>query len=93
MAEQATPLDELLEFPLMAAIFGRRSRRFGMGMSILAKMNRDETILAVKSPARLSPRYLRTKSSSAKLGRVIAMVAQSPFALILATRLSSRALR
>lgn len=28
------PLDHLLEYPLMAAIFGRRSRRFGRGMEI-----------------------------------------------------------
>jgi hypothetical protein len=34
MTEQTRPLDELLAFPLMEAIFGRRSRRFGLGMSI-----------------------------------------------------------
>jgi hypothetical protein len=28
------PLEELLSFPLLAAIFGRRSRRFGMGMTL-----------------------------------------------------------
>ena len=27
-------LGELLEFPLLKAMFGRRSRRFGMGMTI-----------------------------------------------------------
>jgi hypothetical protein len=29
-----TALDELFEFPQMSAIFGRRSRRFGLGLSI-----------------------------------------------------------
>ena len=28
------PLQELLQFPLMQALFGRRSRRFGLGMEI-----------------------------------------------------------
>jgi hypothetical protein len=28
------PLKDLLEFPLLAAIYGRRSRRFGLGMAI-----------------------------------------------------------
>lgn len=30
----ALPLADLLEFPLMAALFGRRARRFGLGMEI-----------------------------------------------------------
>ncbi|MGY6706694.1 MAG: hypothetical protein ACXIVF_00075 [Rhizobiaceae bacterium] len=29
-----SPLDHLLRYPLMSAIFGRRARRFGMGMEI-----------------------------------------------------------
>lgn len=34
MSEQAAPLDDLFEYPLLRAIFGRRSRRFGLGMEI-----------------------------------------------------------
>jgi hypothetical protein len=34
MTIQANPLTELSHFPLMHAIFGRRSRRFGLGMEI-----------------------------------------------------------
>lgn len=34
MADQGTPLKALLEFPLLQALFGRRSRRFGLGMEI-----------------------------------------------------------
>ena len=33
-ATPADPVRDLLDFPLLEAIFGRRSRRFGMGMSI-----------------------------------------------------------
>ena len=29
-------LDNLLRYPLMSAIFGRRARRFGMGMEIVS---------------------------------------------------------
>jgi len=34
MKEPTGPLDELRSFPLMHALFGRRARRFGMGMRI-----------------------------------------------------------
>lgn len=34
MEELAKPVRELLEFPLTTALFGRRSRRFGLGMEI-----------------------------------------------------------
>jgi hypothetical protein len=34
MSEQSKSLHDLLEYPLMQAIFGRRSRRFGLGMQI-----------------------------------------------------------
>jgi hypothetical protein len=34
MSDRSNPLTELLEFPLMQAIFGRRARRFGLGMEI-----------------------------------------------------------
>ncbi len=34
MADQRTHLEMLLEFPLMHALFGRRARRFGLGMEI-----------------------------------------------------------
>jgi hypothetical protein len=34
VATDARPMTELLGFPLMEAIFGRRSRRFGLGMEI-----------------------------------------------------------
>src|SRR3989304_2516196 len=34
MTNRPTRLETLLEFPLMQAIFGRRSRRFGLGMEI-----------------------------------------------------------
>lgn len=34
MATQLNPMSEMLEFPLMQAIFGRRARRFGLGMEI-----------------------------------------------------------
>jgi hypothetical protein len=34
MTNRSTPLEELLEFPLMQALFGRRARRFGTGMEI-----------------------------------------------------------
>jgi hypothetical protein len=44
----ATALQELLNFPLIAAIFGRRSRRFGLGMEIpsgpLAFKSRHEPV-------------------------------------------------
>ncbi len=44
----STPLQELLNFPLIAAIFGRRSRRFGLGMEIpsgpLAFKSRHEPV-------------------------------------------------
>lgn len=33
-AKSANPIRELLTFPLMSAIFGRRARRFAMGMEI-----------------------------------------------------------
>jgi len=33
-SSDSPPLDELLEFPLFRALFGRRSRRFGLGMEI-----------------------------------------------------------
>ena len=33
-AKSASPIRELLTFPLMSAIFGRRARRFAMGMEI-----------------------------------------------------------
>ena len=43
-----TALQELLNFPLIAAIFGRRSRRFGLGMEIpsgpLAFKSRHEPV-------------------------------------------------
>ncbi len=31
---RTNPIDEMLEFPLMEAIFGRRARRVGLGMSV-----------------------------------------------------------
>jgi hypothetical protein len=34
MARRATRLEELLQFPLIQAMFGRRARRFGRGMEI-----------------------------------------------------------
>lgn len=34
MDESTTPIDQLLRFPLVDALFGRRSRRFGAGMEI-----------------------------------------------------------
>jgi hypothetical protein len=34
MNKQESPLRSLMKFPLMEAIFGRRSRRFGLGMEI-----------------------------------------------------------
>lgn len=34
MAPQSEQMEELFEFPLIQAIFGRRSRRFGLGMEI-----------------------------------------------------------
>lgn len=34
MDDRSTALQELLDFPLMSALFGRRARRFGMGMEI-----------------------------------------------------------
>lgn len=34
MTAHPNPVDDLLQFPLMQAIFGRRARRFGMGMEI-----------------------------------------------------------
>jgi hypothetical protein len=34
MNTNGNPLDELAHFPLLRAIFGRRARRFGLGMSI-----------------------------------------------------------
>lgn len=34
MANRSTRLKTLLEFPLMQALFGRRARRFGLGMEI-----------------------------------------------------------
>ncbi len=34
MSEEQTPLEHLFRYPLMEAIFGRRSRRFGLGMEI-----------------------------------------------------------
>lgn len=34
MATKPNPTTELLEFPLMQAIFGRRARRFGLGMEL-----------------------------------------------------------
>ena len=34
MGELSAPLEDLFTFPLMDAIFGRRSRRFGLGMEI-----------------------------------------------------------
>ncbi len=34
MPETPNPLDELHRFPLMQALFGRRARRFGLGMEI-----------------------------------------------------------
>jgi hypothetical protein len=34
MDESTTPIDQLLRFPLVDALFGRRSRRFGLGMEI-----------------------------------------------------------
>lgn len=34
MAGTRDPISELLDFPLLGAIFGRRSRRFGLGMEI-----------------------------------------------------------
>src|SRR5215216_2393574 len=32
--DERTPLDDLARFPLLTALFGRRSRRFGVGMTI-----------------------------------------------------------
>ena len=32
--EWSAPLDDLFEYPLLGAIFGRRSRRFGLGMEL-----------------------------------------------------------
>jgi hypothetical protein len=34
MTHPLTPLEDLFEFPLIQAIFGRRARRFGLGMEI-----------------------------------------------------------
>lgn len=34
MPEHPEPLEEVLDFPLFQAIFGRRSRRFGLGMEV-----------------------------------------------------------
>ncbi len=34
MKEDSAPLDELLKYPLVQALFGRRARRFGQGMEI-----------------------------------------------------------
>lgn len=34
MTVQHTPVDDLLRYPLLSAIFGRRARRFGLGMEI-----------------------------------------------------------
>jgi hypothetical protein len=34
MSDRSNPLTDLLEFPLIQAIFGRRARRFGLGMEI-----------------------------------------------------------
>jgi hypothetical protein len=34
MNDDFSPFDALFKFPLMSAIFGRRSRRFGLGMTI-----------------------------------------------------------
>ncbi len=34
MATQPDPVNDLLQFPLLQAIFGRRARRFGLGMEI-----------------------------------------------------------
>jgi hypothetical protein len=34
MAHRERPLEALLDFPLMDALFGRRARRFGMGMEL-----------------------------------------------------------
>lgn len=34
MTKQPNPLEELQKFPLMHALFGRRARRFGLGMEI-----------------------------------------------------------
>jgi hypothetical protein len=46
MSVQPNPLPELLRFPLLHAIFGRRARRFGLGMEIpsgpLAYASRSE---------------------------------------------------
>lgn len=33
-SEDSSPLNDLLDYPLVRAIFGRRSRRFGLGMEI-----------------------------------------------------------
>lgn len=34
MAHRLTPFEDLLEYPLLRALFGRRARRFGLGMTI-----------------------------------------------------------
>jgi hypothetical protein len=48
MATQTSPLTDLLDYPLMEALMGRRSRRFGLGMEIptgpLAYKSRHEPL-------------------------------------------------
>jgi hypothetical protein len=48
MATQTSPLTDLLDYPLMEALMGRRSRRFGLGMEIptgpLAYKSRHEPV-------------------------------------------------
>ena len=43
---RTNPISEVLEFPLMEAIFGRRARRVGLGMSVpsgpLASQSKSE---------------------------------------------------
>jgi hypothetical protein len=41
MKSKLKPLKELFQFPFVEAMFGRRARRFGLGMEILSGLLQD----------------------------------------------------